>query len=171
MERYTKTCVRYNERGHAHALTFSCADRKPLLASPAACQLVVEALSAARAKQEFDVWACVVMPEHAHILIWPRKPDYSISAILFAIKRPVAFWARRHGLNQDGHFWLPGGGFDRNVVSARAVHEEIEYMQGNPVRRKLCERPEDWRYSSARFWAGGTDVPLAMDKTVPAKDL
>jgi hypothetical protein len=64
---------------------------------------------------------------------------------------------------------LSGGGFDRNIASARAVHEEIEYMHGNPVRRGLCRRPTDWRYSSARFWAGETDIVLAMDRTLPAK--
>ena len=37
----------------------------------------------------FDIWAYVIMPEHCHVLIFPRLPKYDISPILFAIKVPV----------------------------------------------------------------------------------
>ena len=171
MDDQTRTCVRYNEPGHAHALTFSCAGRLPLLENEAACRLLVAALAAARAGQEFDIWAYVFMPEHVHLLLWPRRRDYSISTILHAIKRPMSYRAKAQGLYRGVSFWLPGGGFDRNIDNARAIYEEIDYMHANPVRRGLCERPTDWKYSSARFWAGGTDVPLPMDRTLPEKDL
>jgi hypothetical protein len=31
----------------------------------------------------------------------------------------------------------------------------IDYIHPNPVRRGLCERPEDWSWSSARSYSGG----------------
>ena len=164
---HRKTCVRYNEPGHAHALTFSCDGRQPFLASAAAKDLLVSTFEAARAGHEIDLWAYVIMPEHVHLLVWPRQPTYSVSAFLHAVKRPMSFRARKAGLFDGPCFWLPGGGFDRNIVTARAVREEIEYLHGNPVRRGLCENPTDWRYSSARFWAGRDDVPIRMDRTVP----
>ena len=169
MDLPAKACVRFNEAGHAHALTFSCEGRLPLLDSDCAKQLFVESLEAARTKQEFDLWAYVVMPEHVHLLLWPRRRPYSISSILAAIKRPMSYRAGRAGLCKGPSFWLPGGGFDRNITSAEAVHAEIEYMHGNPVRRGLCTQPTDWQYSSARFWAGLDDVPIRMDRTVPAR--
>ncbi|MCC6359749.1 MAG: hypothetical protein IT450_13470 [Phycisphaerales bacterium] len=39
----------------------------------------------------------------------------------------------------------------------------LEYIHANPVRRELCATPTDWEWSSARFWEGRRDVPLAMD--------
>jgi len=170
VDNHFKTCVRYNERGHAHALTFSCCDRLPLLANDEACRLFLEALAAARKGHHFDMWAYVLMPEHVHLLIWPREPDYSISTILHAIKRPMSYRAKAQGLYRGVSFWLPGGGFDRNIDNARAIYEEIDYMHANPVRRGLCERPTDWKYSSARFWAGMTDAVVEMDRTLPQKD-
>jgi len=170
MEDHKKTCVRHNEPRHAHALTFSCVDRRPLMAGEEACRLFVESLAAAREGRHFDIWAYVLMPEHVHLLIWPRERDYSVSAILHAIKRPMSYRAKQRGLYEGPSFWLPGGGFDANIDNAKAVHAEIDYMHGNPVRRGLCERPTDWRYSSAAFWAGATDVPIRMDRTLPAKD-
>jgi len=165
---YRKTCRRYNVAGHAHALTFTCKDKRQLLDSEPAKQLFLESLAAARASQGFHLWAYVIMPEHVHVVLWPQEPEYSISEILRAIKRPLSFRARKKGIIADSGFWLPGGGYDRNLTSPRAVHNEIEYVHYNPVRRGLCTQPEDWRYSSAAFWAGRADVPLLMDRTLPA---
>jgi putative transposase len=143
-------------------------DRRPLLETETARRLFVEALGAARARHHFDIWAYVIMPEHVHLLIWPRQAGYNISTILAGVKRPVAYRAREAGLLEGPHFWLPGGGFDSNLVKAGTVMAEVDYIHRNPVRRGLCQRPEEWRYSSAGFWAGQTDVPLAMDRTLPA---
>ena len=170
MDDHRKTCVRYNEPGHAHALTFSCDGRAPLLETHAAKDLLIQSLAAARAKHAFDIWAYVIMPEHVYLLIWPREAEYSISAILQAVKQPVSYYARKRGLHNGRVFWLPGGGYDRNMIAARTVREEIEYLHANPVRRGLCDKPTDWRYSSARFWAGLDDVVLEMGRTAPPKE-
>jgi putative transposase len=47
--------------------------------------------------------------------------------------------------------------------SPEAVHASIEYLHNNPVRRKLVATPTEWEWSSARWYAGRRDVPLAMD--------
>ncbi len=67
------------------------------------------------------------------------------------------------------HLWQPGGGYDRNLFKAETVHKEVDYIHANPVRRGLCECPEDWRYSSVAFWAGQVDVPLVMDDSIPPR--
>jgi hypothetical protein len=43
----------------------------------------------------------------------------------------------------------------------------IDPMHLNPVRRGLVERPEDWEWSSARWYAGIRPVPLEIDSTLP----
>ena len=68
-----------------------------------------------------------------------------------------------------GHFWQPGGGHDRNLWGTTAIHNEVDYIHANPVRRGLCGRPEDWRYSSAGFYAGLVDVPLQIAPTLPPR--
>ena len=47
-------------------------------------------------------------------------------------------------------FWQVGGGYDRNLQSAKVIHASIQYIEANPVRTKLAENPEDWKWSSAR---------------------
>ncbi|MFG0329908.1 MAG: transposase [Phycisphaerales bacterium] len=124
----------------------------------------------------FEIWAFVLMPEHAHLVVHPVEPSYSIGAFLAAVKRPVAGAARRHlestgrddwldRLTTSGRFrfWQPGGGHDRNIWSPRVLWNAIEYIHANPVRRGLVGRVTDWRWSSARFWLLGDADPMRMD--------
>ena len=49
-------------------------------------------------------------------------------------------------------FWQEGGGYDRNLRSVKSVEAAVAYIHENPVRRQLCERSADWRWSSARHY-------------------
>lgn len=106
------------------------------------------------------------MPEHVHLLLLPRTPDYSISSILKTLKQSVTsvalvfvresaleslhqFEDRQPNGSVSYRFWQRGGGYDRNLTEPRTIFAEIDYIHANPVRRGLCERPINWRWSSA----------------------
>ena len=80
----------WNEPGHAHELTFSCYRRSPLLSKDLPRSWFIAALDRARHRWNFALWAYVIMPEHAHVLLYPRQPGYQISSILKSIKQPVS---------------------------------------------------------------------------------
>ncbi len=66
---------------------------------------------------------------------------------------------------KDGkeRFWQPGGGFDRNIRDGKELAREIEYIHQNPVKRGLVEKPTDWKWSSARWYAGIRAGTLSID--------
>ena len=178
---HRKTCKRYNTPGHAHALTFSCFRRQAFLSKDRSRQWLIEAVDRARNKLHFHVWAYVIMPEHAHLLLWPTQPEYDISEILNSIKQSVAkralihvrrqapgFLAQMEDRQPNGEvhyrFWQRGGGYDRNVFEPAAIFEQIEYIHGNPVRRGLCARAEDWLWSGAADYVGIRVGPLRLDR-------
>ncbi|MDP8206043.1 MAG: hypothetical protein P9L92_05210 [Candidatus Electryonea clarkiae] len=39
----------------------------------------------------------------------------------------------------------------------------MEYIHNNPVRNKLVEFPEDWKWSSAKFWIQNKPDPVGVD--------
>ncbi len=43
--------------------------------------------------------------------------------------------------------------------------EKVNYIHMNPVRAGLVERPQDYKWSSARWWAGrpAEDEPIRVD--------
>jgi putative transposase len=85
-----------NEPGHAHVLTFSCYHGYKFLAAERTCQWLANAIDAARHRFNFALWAYVFMPEHVHILVWPRQPGYDIADVRRAIKAPVGRKAIRY---------------------------------------------------------------------------
>src|SRR5438477_13196665 len=68
-----KQCHRENLPGQAHFLTFSCFQRRPFLAKDRTRNWLIESIAAATVKHHLDLWAYVIMPEHVHLIIFPRK--------------------------------------------------------------------------------------------------
>jgi putative transposase len=173
----------YNEPGHAHELTFSCYRRFRFLTAERTCSWLAEAIEQARSALDFALGAYVFMPEHAHLLVWPRQPQYEMAAICKAIKEPVGSRAmahlkahaphwlprvtRRQGPCVERLFWQSGGGFDRNIWEPRTLRAVIDSIHMNPVRRGLVERVTDWHWSSAGWFEGGEPNGLAPDRLPP----
>jgi putative transposase len=167
-----------NEPGHAHELTFSCYHHFPFLKRERTCKWLAAAIEQARAKHSFDLWAYSFMPEHVHLIVFPRQPEYEIRRILAGIKQPVArraidflneqnsHWlekiTRKRGTRVERLFWQSGGGYDRNITSSGALCKMLDYLHLNPVRRGLVERAADWKWSSAAWFEGGSS-PIPLD--------
>ena len=136
MERRVRKRV-YNVPHHAHAFTFSVYRRRPHLMLPGAAEIVLEHLDVARRKLHFEVWAYVVMPEHVHVVLRPLEEVYSMAAINKAIKSPSAqaIFDRYPHLRaecrvgaDEFRFRQAGGGYDRNLFTARVAWMEIHYV-------------------------------------------
>ena len=168
----------FNTSGHAHELTFSCYRRHPFLQAERTCLWLAEAINQARLKYDFALWAYVFMPDHAHIILFPREAQYDIGKIAGAIKLPVARRAvqflqankspwlekltRQRDTRTERLFWQSGGGYDRNITSGKTLLQMIDYVHLNPVRRGLVERAMDWRWSSAAAFESGIS-PISVD--------
>ena len=66
-------------------------------------------------------------------------------------------------------FWQAGGGFDRNLWNANAIHNAIKYIEHNPVRAGLVKKAEEWKWSSAHarhtnegLLPEDLDIPILM---------
>ncbi len=177
-----KRRVRYNQPGQPRELTFSCYRHYAFLGRERTREWFCEALDHARKRFAYQLWAYVVMPEHVHLLVFPGDSPEQMSAFLQVLKEPVARKAIRYlkgsasawlarvtvqeGRRVRHRFWQPGGGYDRNITSTEALRAMIDYIHGNPVRRGLVARAEDWEWSSARWYAGLRPVKLEMDQEV-----
>jgi putative transposase len=173
----------FDEPGHAHELTFSCYQRFSFLRAERTCRWLADAINQARASLDFALWAYVFMPEHVHLIIYPRQPAYQTAAIRKAIKEPVGRRAirylaetapdwlprvtRKRGTRTERLFWQSGGGYDRNIVEPSTLRAMVDYLHLNPVRRGLVARATDLKWSSARWFEGLGDSELVPDPIPP----
>ncbi len=181
MHGHRKTVKRFHEPGDCHELTFSCYRRMPLLTNDEWRRFLAESLDRAVHGQSCRLIAYVFMPEHVHLLIQPTVPDFRIDLFLKAMKAPFSARIRkrledvrspllerltvreRPGVHRF-RFWQEGGGYDRNLRSVKTVEAAIAYIHENPVRRGLCIRSTDWRWSSARHYYGDEPGVIRADE-------
>jgi len=166
---HRKTVRHFHETGHLHELTFSCYRRMPLLTNDVWREKLARCVEAAGKETAFELVGFVFMPEHAHLLVYPTAPNASISRYLARIKQPFSkqikdilgeqgsrLLAKLTVLERPGktcfRFWQEGPGFDRNLFSPEAISSSLEYIHDNPVKRGLCRRAVDWKWSSARYY-------------------
>jgi REP element-mobilizing transposase RayT len=101
----------------------------------------------------YRLHAWVIMPNHVHVLATPLE-GWSLSAITHGWKSFTASKANAM-LGRKGAFWAPEY-FDRAIRDETHYANSLGYIAVNPVKARLCARPEDWRFSS--FWGGRKDV-------------
>jgi len=166
---HRKRIKHFDEPGHVHELTFSCYRRMPLLTDDLWRRLLCEAIDRAVKRHEYRLFAFVLMPEHVHLIDQPRPDAGGIDGLLFAIKRPFSYRIKRLLTEQRStvlktlivrqrpgvmtfRYWQEGPGYDRNLTESRSIVAAIDDVHMNPVRRNLCERCTDWKWSSARYF-------------------
>ena len=73
------------------------------------------------------------------------------------------------GLNgAPEHFWQKRY-YDFNIRNHPQFVEKLRYIHGNPVKAGLCERPEDWEWSSFRHYATGCEGPVEIESEWTAR--
>jgi putative transposase len=175
----------YYGLNHLHYLTASTYRRAPLFDSDRFRLHFVKTLDELRCSLSFRILGYVLMPEHFHLLIWPSDRA-DPSRIVQSVKERTAIFIVRN-LRQNCQFpWcrrmlerltLPTTVhhhgphrvwqrrfYDLNVWSEKKRLEELNYMHGNPVKRGLVTSPDQWPWSSFRFYYLDDPSVLAMDR-------
>ena len=175
---------RYYGDGDLHLITFSCYRRMQHLASARRRDLFLRSLEQTRRTYGFRVLGYVVMPEHVHLLV-DEPPHRNLSVAMKALKQSVSRRVFRRRPVPAGQlvlfkdssprrFWQARF-YDFNVYTRKKRIEKLRYMHRNPVKRGLVARPDDWRWSSFRYYAfeekGVVEITTPMTAALSAKGL
>jgi putative transposase len=151
---------------HLHFITCSCYRRLPFLGSARARDRFLSILEQTRQRYRFVIVGFVVMPEHIHLLV--TEPEVgtpstvmqvlkqrTASALLIKKKRKDPRQCDLFGDAASRRAFWQARFYDFNVWTTRRRFEKLRYMHRNPVKRGLVESPEQWRWSSYRFYLLG----------------
>ena len=120
-------------------ITSVTAQRRRLFLHASKAELFLETLQHYRRNGLYKLHAFVVMPDHVHLLMTTNDLPGAMKHLRggFSRKLPnvLAIWQ--------------GGYTDRLIQSREDYLTHLDYIHQNPVRARLCERPEDYPYSSA----------------------
>jgi putative DNA methylase len=107
--------------------------------------------------ERYLLHAWVVMPNHVHTL-FTSQSGWTLSKIAHSWKSFTANECNRV-LNRKGEVWQQEP-FDRYIRNERHYENAVRYIENNPVKAGLCDRPEDWPWSSAYARARGAQASL-----------
>lgn len=93
---------------------------------------------------EWRVLAYCLMGNHVHLLIETTKPNLAKGMQLLH-SRYAQIFNLKYG--RVGHLFQERYG-SRVIRDDRELATILAYIAANPVKAKLCERPEDWPWSS-----------------------
>jgi putative transposase len=167
--------------GYLHFITTSCYHRLPLLAKPENRDLFLEVFEQVRRRYRFVVVGYVVMPEHLHLLVSePERGDLSLvmQVLKQGFARQLLCQIRRRNDPRQGQLWdialeqqhiWQKRFYDFAVWTAEKRWEKLHYIHENPVRRGLVLEPQQWKWSSARYWLCGEAGPVLVNEALRAE--
>jgi len=82
----------------------------------------------------------------------PLKPKSGLNGLSIALEH---FWQKRY--------------YDFNIRNYPQFVEKMRYIHRNPVKAGLCERPEDWEWSSFRHYATGAEGRIEIESEWTAR--
>ncbi len=97
--------------------------------------------------------AWCLMTNHTHLIAMPQRED-SLSVLLRRVHgRYAQYYNARHG--RSGHLWQ--NRYFACCLGPSHLWAALAYVEMNPVRAGLAERPGDYRWSSAGAHLGTRD--------------
>jgi putative transposase len=129
--------------GQSYFVTSNSIDRKPFFRHERWARLFLETLFGYR-PERYLLHGFVLMPDRFHLLI---TPSASLELAIQCIKGGFSFRARRE-FEWPGDIWVTGFS-DHRIRDDQDFEIHLGYIQRNPVKAKLVERPEEYAYSSA----------------------
>ena len=126
-------------------VTFITWQRRRLFVVEPYVKLFLKTLYRYRRHGRFQLHAFVLMPEHVHLMLTPAS-DVTLERAIQLIK---GGYSHAFGLEFRGQEVWQRGFTDHRIRDAEDFSRHRDYIHQNPVKRRLVESPEEYRYGSA----------------------
>ncbi|MBE9139876.1 transposase [Nodosilinea sp. LEGE 07088] len=165
------------EPDRPHFLTCTVVEWLPVFTRPEAVEIVLNSWAYLREHDQFELYGYVILENHLHLVAQAPRLDSCVARFksFTAVKliellvqqrattivRRLHFAKPRYKCDRQHQFWQEGSHAEL-VLNDDMMRQKLDYIHNNPVKRGYVDRPEHWRYSSARSYCGGESL-IAID--------
>ena len=121
---------------NTYAITTVTFQRRALLVRTANAELLVTTIFGYRERGRFLLHAFAVMPEHLHVVLTPGNGQ-TVERCVQCIKGGFSFSIRKQF---TGDVWQVGF-HEHRIRDGEDFRRQVEYVAGNPERRRLMDHP------------------------------
>ncbi len=157
------------EEEYPYFITSSINCGLPVFGIPELAEIVLQSLKFLREQRQIKVLAYVIMEDHMHAVIQGKDlatktgsfKSFTARQIIDRLQkmrrkrilRQLKLMKIPHKIDQDYQMWQEGF-HPKQIIGDDMLIQKIEYIHMNPVMRGYVNKPEHWRYSSARNYSG-----------------
>jgi REP element-mobilizing transposase RayT len=151
----------------------------PILFNESIFQILLNSLKYCRTNKGLNIHGYVIMTTHLHAIVSHQDPQ-QISSVIRDFKRHTAteikaylaslgqysqlFWVKIFHNKAQGENRVWQAGYHPVAIWSPAIFEQkLNYLHFNPVEKGFVEKPEYWKYSSARNYLLGDDSLMSID--------
>jgi len=167
---------------HLYFITTTAVERAHLFQRDVIKRTIADSLTYIRTAHWVNLYAFVIMPNHVHIIVRFLE-GYTLATVMRDFKKYTSKQITRQYQAENSQQVLEflrqaGGqpsaqeykvweeGYDaRNVFSPDFLRQKVEYIHNNPCQShwQLAERPEEYPWSSARYYLLGEPAVIVLD--------
>jgi len=162
-----------------HFLTCTVINWMPLFTRPETVNIILNALQYRQQHNGWKVYGYVILENHLHLVVQsedllaelPLFKSYTARQLIDHLKechaerllKQMAFFCKSHKHDRKYQCWEEGS-HPQLIQNEEMLRQKLDYIHFNPVKRGYVDKPEHWRYSSARNYAGLEGLmPVDMD--------
>jgi REP element-mobilizing transposase RayT len=166
---------------HLYFVTTTAVERAPLFRRDVIKRILTDSLAYLRTDVRMELYVFCLMPNHIHLIIRVLG-EQTVSSVMRDFKKYTARQIIRHyqtAGNQQALDFLERAAqseprqqykvwadrYDaRNVYTPDFLRQKAEYIHRNPCQPRwgLAERPEEYTWSSARYYILGKPAMIAV---------
>ncbi len=144
-------CGRHLIEGGFYHLMARGNNRQAVFHETADYERFLDILRWSKVKNPFRIHHYVLMPNHIHLLVQVQKPEDLSKAMQKLLQGYSDYFREKN--SSVGHLWQ---GRYKSVLlpTDRSLLLCGRYIELNPVRAAIARKPEDYSWSSYRFYLG-----------------
>ena len=159
----------FGEERQPHFLTATVVDWLPVFTRQETADILFSSWRYLQENQNMRLYGFVVLENHLHVVAqsnnlpatWTRFKSYTARRIIDYLQQQrieiflqhmrSSLKARRG--DRTYQFWQEGS-HPQMIEGRPMLVQKLSYIHQNPVKRGYVDKPEHWRWSSARNYAG-----------------
>ena len=157
------------EQTAPHFITCTILHWIPIFTRTATTDIIFASLKYLQKSDNLKIYAYVILENHLHLVAQSNDIAKSMAKFKSFTAREIikylqikgvkiildqlSFYKKLHKIDREFQLWQEGIS-PRLIKDEKMMIEKINYIHQNPVKRGFVDRPEHWRYSSARDYNG-----------------
>jgi putative transposase len=165
----SRTRYRFSDRRQPHFFTCTIVGWLPVFTRPDTVNIVLDSWRFLQSNNRLTLFGYVILENHLHAIgsaddLSKEVGDFKsftarkIIDLLEAkhvetLLKQFRYLKAAHKTQCEYQIWQEGS-HPQVIEHEEVMRQKLEYAHGNPVKRGYVDKARDWRYSSARNYAG-----------------